>query len=434
MKSAGPVEILFPTINRVSFTVAVENDGNVTQTTLRVADDLAAFVTPATLLSASYPVATTVAGFGAGTANAGFDGVSDTELLAGAATLALGDTGTITITLSYTGAPANPNVAAARSDQLTAAVGSNPVTVTQTDSDGDGVPDEIVGTGDRDGGGIANAQDYDPTGTFYCEDDGRILSGGADSVVRVGGGGAPGAINIVRDGSTGLYQFFVAETGTYRLLITYPPGMAASPTRVSAGTLDLAPAIPNVISIGSSEAGATGRLATFAAGANPWYDAFVIEAGAPFIINNNIPVAACLAPGSSVVATKVADRDAAVFVDKDGKVALPEEEAAQKPAEPGIPGVRIATVNGLLTTTDEFGRYHVPCASLPADIGSNFTLKLDGRTLPSGYALTTENPRTLHLTPGKVAKMNFGVALTDMVDVGLTAQALSRGRRRPGLH
>jgi large repetitive protein len=537
-------------------------------------------VAPGTLLSSTYPVTTTVAGFGAGTPNAGYDGVADTELLVGAATLAPGETGTITVTLTYSGAPANANVAAARSDQLTAAVSSNPVTVTQTDSDGDGVPDDIDGTGDRDGDGNANFQDYDPTGTFYCEDDGRILSGGSISVVRVGGGGAPGAINLVRDGSTGLYQFFVTETGTYQLVITYPPGTVASPTRTSLGTLDLAPLIPNVVSIGSSEAGSSGNLANFAAGANPWYDAFVIEAGDPFVINNNIPVAACLAPGSSVSATKVADRDTAVlgetvnftltftnlttgpfpdstfvdrlpaglvytpgsgqvngaavepavdgqrliwgprdlaaaevvtvtfaarvsgraalgdlvnravmsapsgtelsnvatatvrivpeavfdcsdvigkvfddkngngvqdyvdpraavtnqdiFIDKYGKYTLPEEEdEALKPIEPGIPGVRIATVNGLLITTDEFGRYHVPCASLPADIGSNFTLKLDTRTLPSGYALTTENPRTLRLTAGKVAKMNFGVAQTTMVDIGLTAQTFEPGTATP---
>jgi large repetitive protein len=578
-KSAGPVTILFPTINRVTFTIIVENDGNVTQTNLRVADGLAAFVAPGTLLSATYPVTTTVAGFGAGTANAGYDGVGDTELLAGAATLAPGEAGTITLTLTYSGVPSNANVAAARSDQLTAAVSSNPVIVTQTDSDGDGVPDDMDGPGDRDGDGIPNAQDYDPTGTFYCEDDGRILSGGSISVVRVGGGGAPGAINLVRDGSTGLYQFFVTESGTYQLLITYPPGTVASPTRSSLGTLDLAPLVPNVVSIGSSEAGASGRLANFAAGANPWYDAFVIDAGDPFVINNNIPVAACLAPGTSVAATKLADRDTAVFgetvnftltftnsttggfpdsafvdrlplglvytpgsgqvngiaaepsidgqrliwgprdlaaaevvtvtfaarvsgraglgdlvnrtvmtapsgtelsnvatatvrivpeavfdcsdvigkvfddkngngvqdyadpgarvtnqdifLDKFGKYTLPEQDEAQQFAEPGIPGVRVATVNGLLITTDEFGRYHVPCASLPGNAGSNFTLKLDTRTLPSGYALTTENPRTLRLTAGKVAKMNFGVAQTTVVDIGLTAQAFEPGTATP---
>jgi large repetitive protein len=123
----------------------------------------------------------------------------------------------------------------------------------------------------------------------------------------------------------------------------------------------------------------------------------------------------------------ITDQD--IFLDKYGKLAPPEPEELL--GEPGIPGVRIATVNGLLITTDEYGRFHVPCAALPADIGSNVTLKLDPRTLPVGYGLTTENPRTLRLTPGKVAKMNFGVALTDMVDIGLTAQAFVPGTAEP---
>ena len=51
--------------------------------------------------------------------------------------------------------------------------------------------------------------------------------------------------------------------------------------------------------------------------------------------------------------------------------------------EKGLPGVRLATVNGELITTE--GRYSVPCAMIPdAAIGSNFILKLDTRTLPTG--------------------------------------------------
>jgi hypothetical protein len=89
-------------------------------------------------------------------------------------------------------------------------------------------------------------------------------------------------------------------------------------------------------------------------------------------------------------------------------------------------------VNGLLITTDEFGRFHVPCAALPKDGGSNFTLKLDTRTLPLGYRVTTENPRTLRLTPGKVARMNFGAASGRIVDIDLTAGAFAAGGAQPG--
>jgi uncharacterized repeat protein (TIGR01451 family) len=116
-----------------------------------------------------------------------------------------------------------------------------------------------------------------------------------------------------------------------------------------------------------------------------------------------------------------------VYDSKLGKLGNPKQTLIP---EPGMPGVRLATVNGLLITTDEHGRYNVPCAALPPDTGSNFTLKLDSRSLPSGYALTTENPRVLRLTPGKVAKMNFGVALSNVVDVDLTASAFVKGEDR----
>lgn len=79
--------------------------------------------------------------------------------------------------------------------------------------------------------------------------------------------------------------------------------------------------------------------------------------------------------------------------------------------EPGVPGVRLATVNGQLITTDEFGRYHIACAAVPdARIGSNFVLKVDTRTLPLGWDTTTDNPRSIRLTRGKFGELNFGVA------------------------
>ncbi len=78
--------------------------------------------------------------------------------------------------------------------------------------------------------------------------------------------------------------------------------------------------------------------------------------------------------------------------------------------EPGLPGVNVVTVNGLIITSDSAGRFHIACADLPnAGIGSNFILKLDLASVPQGYVLTTENPRDVRLTRGKVTKLNFGV-------------------------
>ncbi|MCF6273668.1 MAG: hypothetical protein L3J37_10870 [Rhodobacteraceae bacterium] len=91
--------------------------------------------------------------------------------------------------------------------------------------------------------------------------------------------------------------------------------------------------------------------------------------------------------------------------------------------EAGIPGVRLVTVDGLVITTDEFGRYSVPCASLPATGGSNFILKLDPRSLPAGYSITSENPRVVRLTPGMMTEVNFGASLNKIARVDLNNAA-----------
>ncbi len=93
-----------------------------------------------------------------------------------------------------------------------------------------------------------------------------------------------------------------------------------------------------------------------------------------------------------------------VFEDRNGN-------GYQDEGEPGVPGVRLVTVNGQLVTTDDFGRYHIACAAVPdARIGSNFVLKVDTRTLPLGWVVTTDNPRSIRLTRGKFGELNFGVS------------------------
>ncbi|MEO1346065.1 MAG: hypothetical protein AAFV74_18130 [Pseudomonadota bacterium] len=101
----------------------------------------------------------------------------------------------------------------------------------------------------------------------------------------------------------------------------------------------------------------------------------------------------------------------------------PSAVVIQEDLEPGLAAVRVVTPRGVVITTDEYGRFHVPCAELPRSIGSNFTLKLDERSLPTGYRLTTENPRTIRLTAGKVAKLNFGASLGRVVKIDLSARA-----------
>jgi uncharacterized repeat protein (TIGR01451 family) len=96
--------------------------------------------------------------------------------------------------------------------------------------------------------------------------------------------------------------------------------------------------------------------------------------------------------------------------------------------EPGIPGARLATVNGELITTDEFGRYHITCAAVPdAQIGSNFVLKLDVRTIARGFAPTTDNPQSIRLTRGKISELNFGVQKAAATSVDIDTQAFIPG-------
>jgi len=90
----------------------------------------------------------------------------------------------------------------------------------------------------------------------------------------------------------------------------------------------------------------------------------------------------------------------------------------QDEGEKGLPGVRVVTARGLLITTDDHGRFHVTCAVVPDEIrGSNFILKVDDRTLPTGYRITTENPRVQRVTRGKLAKFNFGATIHKVVRI-----------------
>lgn len=100
----------------------------------------------------------------------------------------------------------------------------------------------------------------------------------------------------------------------------------------------------------------------------------------------------------------------------------------QDQGEPGIPNVRVVTARGLLVTTDAEGRFHVACAAIPqADRGSNFVMKLDERTLPSGYRVTTENPRDVRVTRGKMVKLNFGATVHKVLRLEVDGRAFAAG-------
>ncbi|MGL5279748.1 MAG: hypothetical protein ACRC8M_11845, partial [Cetobacterium sp.] len=97
-----------------------------------------------------------------------------------------------------------------------------------------------------------------------------------------------------------------------------------------------------------------------------------------------------------------------VVKNKDNKIILEIFILNNGIQEEGLPGVRLATPEGIVVETDRFGRYHVP--PVPETLGKNYIIKVDPTTLPKGAEFTTENPRVRHL--GKVMmKFNFGVKL-----------------------
>jgi uncharacterized repeat protein (TIGR01451 family)/fimbrial isopeptide formation D2 family protein len=88
--------------------------------------------------------------------------------------------------------------------------------------------------------------------------------------------------------------------------------------------------------------------------------------------------------------------------------------------EKGLNGIRVVTVRGLIATTDKHGRFHITCAAVPdEDRGSNFILKLDERSLPTGYRITTENPRVQRATRGKMIRFNFGATIHRVVRIDI---------------
>ena len=80
--------------------------------------------------------------------------------------------------------------------------------------------------------------------------------------------------------------------------------------------------------------------------------------------------------------------------------------------ETGIPGARVVSARGLAATTDQHGRYHITCAIVPNEFrGSNFVMKLDDRTLPSGFRPTTRPVQVQRATRGKALRVNFGASI-----------------------
>jgi uncharacterized repeat protein (TIGR01451 family) len=102
-----------------------------------------------------------------------------------------------------------------------------------------------------------------------------------------------------------------------------------------------------------------------------------------------------------------------VFDDANG-------DGRQDGGERGLQGIRLVTARGLIATTDQHGRFHITCAVVPReDRGSNFVLKLDDRTLPSGYRMTTRQVQVQRATRGKALRFRFGASIQRVVGLDM---------------
>ncbi|MEY1554478.1 beta strand repeat-containing protein [Yoonia sp. R2331] len=410
-KEATTPELIGANLYRVTFDVTVTNTGNITQTEVQVTDDLVAFTTPAELIGTTTPTAS--GWIGTGGPNPGFDGRNDINLLTSGVSLAPGATGTLQFDVDYDtsqGFPGQANVvsvvSSTISEAVTASVEIPRVAAPDIFATKSVAPETVLRGG---------------TVTYTLTFQNRLAQEEAQLT----------AVDIMPAG-----VIYTPGTSAFDGVAIDDPETVGNQLRWS--PLTLAPLGTSSVTFDARVVGDAVEMVNRAYMLGP--DGEVVS---------NIATATLTRPPEPVfecadIIGKVFDdenfngyQDGVVEPDRSqitdqtyyggkggGKLA---PEVLTPGAEPGLPNVRLSTVNGTLITTDAYGRFSVPCAELPASIGSNFTLKLDERTLPTGYAVTTENPRTIRVTPGTVAKLNFGAALGNVVDIDLMAAAFGSG-------
>ncbi|MBW2290274.1 MAG: OmpA family protein, partial [Deltaproteobacteria bacterium] len=103
-------------------------------------------------------------------------------------------------------------------------------------------------------------------------------------------------------------------------------------------------------------------------------------------------------------------------------------DGSQEQGERGLAGVRLVTARGLVATTDPHGRFHITCAVVPnEDRGSNFILKLDERSLPTGYRMSTRVAQVKRATAGKALRFVYGASIHRIVGLDLADAVFEPG-------
>lgn len=417
-----------------TYEIEVTNTGNVTLTNLTLIDDLTSvaqlgsafrFVAVAPTVTAG----TISAGSTLPTANAGYNGTNG--LITPSGTLIPGDSYVVTFTVNV-----NPAFLGA------------PVTLRN----------------------MATAGGDDPSGTTQTDDSdaGTNAAGGPDTVPDVPGGpgvptllpspSAQSGVTVAKQVTGNRTDFRLGEVVTYTIVASN----ASSGPITNISVVDTLPVGLTFIPGSSTVEGAPVAPSSVISGRQISFNSLSINPGGTLTITLSARVAANAPVGPLTNQVGVYDNTGALLsniaeatiqripdeifdcTDIIGKVfddlnsngyqdgpqysGTGENRVLIHKGEPGLAGVRVATARGTLITTDEYGRFHVPCAELPdGSIGGNIILKVDTRTLPTGYRMTTENPRVLRVTAGKMAKINFGASISRVIDIDLTATAFERG-------
>ncbi len=400
----------------VTFTLQAENTGNVTLGELSMVDDLVAFAAPATVVAVTTPTST---GFVSGGASASFDGISDTEALAPGSAIAPGQVGEVvfTVTLDVTdGSPGQPNIVLFNADRIAGEVSADVSIATVAAADLE--MSKSVSPRNAMVGDIV-------TYTLRVQNNGSFNENGLTLVDEMPSG-------LVLMEGTALINGSATpepEVSGRNLLwqpLDLPAGQAIEVT-FEARIVDGPGELTNRAYIVGPDGRILSNIATATIQIRPEavFDCGDVI-GRVFDDRNMNGYQDGVTPFEEERSAGVTDQTY-----DSGKFTAPPEDPPE--AEPGLSNARVVTVDGTVITTDEYGRFSVPCAALPANIGSNFTLKLDETSLPTGYQVTSENPRTVRLTPGTMARMNFGAALADVIDVALTEHAFVNGQPRAAL-
>lgn len=382
-KTAGTPSRVSGDTFSVPFSIRFENTGNITQNNVSALDDLSGFLGAATLVTATI---TEFDGPATVAANTGYNGLADPELLATGAVMAVGDVVTLEIEVIYdgsTGAPAGTNTVAITSDERTTPATASATAVTDIASASINATKSATPSNPARGDLVTYALLFE-NNLSTIETDVTLVDA--------------------------LPEGLVYQEGTALFNGGATPAPTRSGNQLRWGPIDIAPGEIVALQFQARVLGGGGQYVNRAYALDST-GAQISATGTATIEVRAEPVFDC----SDVIGK--------VFDDVDGNGSQTRTERGAALIEPGLPGVKVVTTRGTIITTDAHGRFSVPCAELPDRIGSNFTLKLDTRSLPTGYRVTTENPRVIRLTPGKMARINFGARIGNIVDIDLMASA-----------